>query len=150
MNIHADLVFGDPWGLEGYDKERGDSVVISRTKIGGKIIRQMIESAKVKLKHVNYQDILKGQRIEERIVRTCQAINIYKKLGYKVPAYLEDLKDIEGNKELERRIVNFLKMEERSFQENIAHIKRIIQIKRIKSKVKQVIKKILFVEKWRR
>lgn len=150
MNIHADIVFGDPWGLEGYDKEHGDSVVISRTTLGEEIIKKMIDTSKADLQNVNYQDILNGQKIEQRIAKSYQTANIYQKFCYRVPSYFKDLKSSKKNDNLEKQITDFLKMEENSIDENVIQIQKYIENKTKKSKIKQLIKKILFVEKWRK
>lgn len=150
MNIHADLVFGDPWGLEGYDKEHGDSIVISRTALGEKIIREMINNSKANLKNVNYQDILNGQAIEQRITKSYQIANLYQKLGYKVPSYFKNLQTLKNNDNLENQVTNFLNMEKNNIEKNVTSIRKYIKNKMKKLKLKQFIKKILFVDKWRR
>ena len=142
MNIHADLVFGDPWGIEKYDKIKGESIVISRNELGQKIIEDMIANSKAILREVNYQDILNGQKIDERIKRTFFTAKIYEKLGYELPLYFKQREEtnIEINKKLKKRIVNFLAMESNTVDRNLKEIKRYIKRKNQISKIKQIIK----------
>jgi len=85
MNIYADIVFGDPWGIEKYDKVNGDSVVITRNKKGQDILNELLEKKRVFLKKVKYKTILNGQEIERRREKVFQAYETYKQLGFYVP-----------------------------------------------------------------
>lgn len=149
MNIHADLVFGDPWGLDGYDKENGASIIASRTIVGEDILKQMILTEKASLKTIDYENILNGQNVKERISRSYEAISTYKKLGFCIPNYFKQQFSYNKNN-ISQQIINFLKMEENSVDENIKIIKKQIRTKNYKFKIKQFIKEILFVNKWRK
>ena len=67
LNIHSDLVFGDPWGMTDIDWQRGESLLLARTGKGRALIEEMISHRKVLLrKRDNYEDVITGQHIDEK------------------------------------------------------------------------------------
>ena len=66
LNIHADIVLGDPWGMSGYDRVHGDNVVVARTALGESLIEEMNSLKKISLKEVSFSDFTSGQKIELR------------------------------------------------------------------------------------
>jgi coenzyme F420 hydrogenase subunit beta len=145
MNIHADLVFGDPWGLDGYDKVSGDSVVISRNETGQKLINGLMASQRIRLQAIDYKVVLNGQEIEKRKEQVKQAYSVYEKNGFMVPGYFSKFGSIRNtdNYKTERNILSFLDMEKNSREQNVEFItKRIRSIKK-KEKFKLILKKVL-------
>lgn len=68
LNVHADIVLGDPWGLRGkYDEQHGDSVIIVRTGKAAKIVADMIANKLVKVNQVEMEEVAKGQHVELRL-----------------------------------------------------------------------------------
>lgn len=64
---HADIVLGDPWGMTDYDKNKGDSLVLTRTVIGQQLIEDAISVGCLQLhKQESYRDVLAGQAIQGR------------------------------------------------------------------------------------
>lgn len=66
INVHADLVFGDPWRMENVDEDRGESVIIARTTIGNALIQEMKVSSDLELVLRKNNEIIRGQLINER------------------------------------------------------------------------------------
>lgn len=66
LNIFADIVFGDPWGMTDVDWNKGESLVFTRTSIGEALIRDMIDSKVISMKTANINELLKGQHVNER------------------------------------------------------------------------------------
>lgn len=68
LNVNADIVFGDPWGLTGmYDEKHGDSVVITRTKTGDKLISSLIEESLIRAVPASIDEIARGQYVDRRV-----------------------------------------------------------------------------------
>lgn len=68
LNICADLVLGDPWGIENrYDKNAGDSVILVRTDKANCILQEMLSQQLVSLTPVPLNDVVRGQLIKERV-----------------------------------------------------------------------------------
>lgn len=67
LNIFADIVLGDPWGMKGCDMLHGDSVLIIRSKTGLQIYKDALEKNYI-IKQCDgyYEDLLNGQGIKNR------------------------------------------------------------------------------------
>jgi coenzyme F420 hydrogenase subunit beta len=91
MNIFADVVFGDAWGIDGVDLNKGESIAICRTDLGRNLFKGMIEKGMAVIKSIDYSEILKGQRIDKHILRTISFFKAYKKITDISPRYLEIL-----------------------------------------------------------
>ncbi len=66
LAVYADLVFGDPWGVLGIDSIKGESLVISRTDIGEKLVRDCVDDQYAELRVVSGKEVLRGQDIEQK------------------------------------------------------------------------------------
>ena len=68
LNVHADIVLGDPWGLEGrYDKNTGDSVIVVRTDKAASVLEKMESLKLIGLTPTPLDEVVKGQLIKERV-----------------------------------------------------------------------------------
>lgn len=128
MNVHADIVFGNPWGLVDVNRKHEDSVVITRTELGNNIINRMIKLSEVNLKNVNYKDILKGERVDNKIEKAFQSADAYKKLGFEVPSYFKSLSHT-NSIDIQKKITDFLAMEQNAIKSNIQNISNKIKQK---------------------
>lgn len=66
LNVHADLVLGDPWGMSDYDKKNGDSVILIRTELGNQLLSDMANSEFVNVIKGRTVEVIKGQHIDDR------------------------------------------------------------------------------------
>lgn len=66
LNTHADIVFGDPWGMTNVNWEKGENVILVRTPKGEELIYQMYNSGELKLEQKDIIEVIKGQHIAER------------------------------------------------------------------------------------
>ena len=84
MNINADILLGDPWGLEEYEIPEGMTVAISYTKKGDKIL-QLCEEDAIIASDIEADRVRKGQN-EAGIEKRLQEVNlIAKKNKYSLP-----------------------------------------------------------------
>ena len=144
MNIYADFVFGDPWGIEKYDTEHGESVVITRSKKADEIIQNIVKERRATLKPILYEKILKGQQIERRKEIVFHSLAVYKKHGKILPKYYRNKKLPENiNSDVERQILFFWNMEKKEKEENIRFIRRKLLLFNVKRRIKQFIKGVL-------
>ncbi|MDR2039819.1 MAG: Coenzyme F420 hydrogenase/dehydrogenase, beta subunit C-terminal domain [Bacteroidales bacterium] len=153
MNIHADIVFGDPWGIKGIDKEKGESLVITRTKKGQGLIDDVMLSERALLRKVSYQDATTGQGIEKRAQRTKGAIEAYETLGFLTPSYTGTLNFFISDKPAiynQKEICDYLSLEKKPREAIIRYLKKKVKKKKYKSRVKQIIKTVLLVKLWRK
>lgn len=89
LNIFSDITVGDPWKLGGVDKKMGESVVVSRTKKGHKILKSAIEKGIIKLREVPYCNVANGQKIELKKKDWYSYISEWKKMGNNAPDFAE-------------------------------------------------------------
>jgi coenzyme F420 hydrogenase subunit beta len=146
MNIFADIVFGDPWGIEGYDKIHGDSIVITRNEGGQQIMDAVIQRGRASLRKIDYQKILIGQDIEGRRKRTLEAYYTYSELGFATPPYFKKIVNngkIAANNAIKTRIVEFLALEKKTKEDILFAIKKRIKSIKRKDRAKRILKKIL-------
>lgn len=67
LNRQADIVLGDPWGLNGhYDENEGDSVIIVRNSKADALLKEMTSQGLIRFAGVSIEEIKKGQRVGER------------------------------------------------------------------------------------
>lgn len=85
LNVHADIVLGDPWGMSDIDWNSGESLIITRTQKGDELIRAMEEDNLFVLSERSIEEVLDGQHIERR----CQQL----------PAYAEVIRKIVPNED---------------------------------------------------
>jgi len=144
MNTYADLVFGDPWGVPGYDKIHGSSIVISRTTLGQDILTNMIKTNSVKLETVDYEQVLQGQKVSEKIRKVSSYALVYKNLGLTLPTYLSPfLTEKKIHPADQKRIIDFLRMETNSGEININIVVKIMARKLFQRKWQRFVKKIV-------
>ncbi len=98
LNVYSDIAIGDPWGLDDIDRIGGESVFVSRTNGGQKIIQQIFDEKKVIARAVNYDDIVKGQSVEKRRKEWYDHIATWKSMDGRIPNFLKEImKSKEGH-----------------------------------------------------
>ena len=60
--LSCDIVAGDPWGIEGIDRQKGESIAIVRSERGQLFFKQFLESQCASCREIPYHDILTGQK----------------------------------------------------------------------------------------
>lgn len=66
MNVNADLVCGDPWGLEGRYGPEGCTAVLARTEQGLRLLVQAQLAGLIHLDQLTPQEIFQGQTVDTR------------------------------------------------------------------------------------
>jgi coenzyme F420 hydrogenase subunit beta len=64
MNILADIIAADPWGF-CRDKV-GSTILAARTALGFQVIKDVAQQKDISLEPVTWQNILRGQHVEEK------------------------------------------------------------------------------------
>lgn len=132
LNTQADIVFGDPWGMNSVDWTNGMSLVIIRTQGGVDVINEMISERTAVLINVPLEEVISGQQIEKRMNEVSSAMASYKSQKWLLPSYAEALAPSKENPTLRHLIDEFVKDEGLS--------KKKIVRKRINALQKRVIK----------
>ena len=89
LNISADVVVGDPHGLEGIDRKRGESLIIIRTLQGSDLISETTATGTISLRKVEKDAVLEGQKISKKRLDWANYVHAWSKLGRNVPSFCE-------------------------------------------------------------
>lgn len=66
MNVNADLVCGDPWGLEGRYGPEGCTAVLVRTEKGKALLQTALAAGVIQLEALSPEDLFLGQTVDTR------------------------------------------------------------------------------------
>ena len=97
LNVHADIVLGDPWGMSGVDWDRGMSVVIVRNKIGREILSSMQKNGDIDIKLASLDELFAGQYISQRKENVKSYSQAYLHNQWMLPSYYSFSKHITKN-----------------------------------------------------
>ncbi len=86
MNIFSDLTVGDPHQINNIDREMGESLIITRTKIGQKLLTNYTSVRKIK------DDYTIGQLIDPKKKDWLAYLNLFKERGFILPNYIKIIK----------------------------------------------------------
>lgn len=121
LNINADIVVGDPWGMKDIDKNHGESVVIIRTNVGKTIYNRALAGGYIcKDREGNYNEVLSGQGIKERrksaqLYRRAMSEIFSSEVEFEILKYSEFFSDIELNS-ASKSIQEFLELDTASIE----------------------------------
>lgn len=135
LNTGADIVFGDPWGMNNVDWEGGMSVVLTRSKEGSGIISEMISHQIIELKDAPLEEVLTGQYIEKRKKDVSSSLAYYQKKEWLVPSYAVLLKPSTENPRLFSLINTFIEDSSKTKEEIIKQNTIYLRNRTIKSKI---------------
>ncbi len=91
MNIYSDVVLGDPHGIDGVDRENGESLVLTRTSLGEEIINGAITNGDITLRDASLEQAVAGQGIELKRKKFNANIKAWEELGNTSPSYPEEV-----------------------------------------------------------
>lgn len=146
LAVHADIVCGDPWGMENVDWENGSSLLITRTELGDSVIRDMHQKRHIDLNFANKYALEKGQQIQSRkfsISRYVMALESLKKhdtldLGYW--RMLKQSVSIHGvEKNSIKCIKSFINLEKMTREQIVKQVKFSIMIQELKRLLKIIV-----------
>lgn len=87
FNIFADLVFGDPHGIDGIDKQNGESLIIVRSPTGENILKEVIKHNFVKMRNIKTEEVLNGQKIEKKRIEWHKFMTAWENKKLPLPDY---------------------------------------------------------------
>lgn len=87
LNLGADIVVGDPWGMSNIDWSHGASVVIIRTSLGENIIKEVTANHAVELQNASLEELLDGQDIKGKSKHLMVYYSAYLQKGWLLPSY---------------------------------------------------------------
>lgn len=88
MNTFADIVCGDPWGMSNIDWDKGESLVITRTKVGTQILDEMEKDDLIVLRPGNYEEVKNGQYLDRKVLQLSYYSRAAESIPHKILSYL--------------------------------------------------------------
>ncbi|MEA2018496.1 MAG: Coenzyme F420 hydrogenase/dehydrogenase, beta subunit C-terminal domain [Campylobacterota bacterium] len=87
MNVYADIVVGDPHGINDMDRINGESLVIVRNLKAKEILEQSQRSRDITIKPTSTEIAIKGQSIEAKRKKWNANYTAWKEMGHDLPSY---------------------------------------------------------------
>ena len=151
LNIFADIACGDPWGMQCVDWQHGDSVVITRTRIGNELMDDLIADDLITLNEVEKDELIKEKKIQERTNNISDGIKIFQECNWVLPNFIpiisteikSPVHDKQSSKLLRKSIKRYIKYEKLPKDRIISKIYRQIRMKAMIHSYKSSIRKIL-------
>lgn len=110
FNIFADIVFGDPHGIDETDKNNGESLIIVRSSVGEDILKKVIKHNFVKMRNIKAEDALNGQKIEKKRSEWHMFMSAWENKRLQLPDY--NFTRTTNNKRQEKLIDMSLKLDQ--------------------------------------
>lgn len=111
MNVHSDIVAGDPWGIDNDDNKKGNTVIIARTKKGQRLIDNAAKQGYIKVSDLPVDDVMKGQTVDTRLKTLFfTAVALSKQKGRLLPI---DENGFKGIKHVQPTITELRRISER-------------------------------------
>lgn len=93
MNIYADIVVGDPHGVNGVDSLNGESLVLVRTDKAKEMLNRVIDSDEIVLRPISVDEAIKGQTIDAKRKKWNAHYKAWEEMGYDMPDYPESVNE---------------------------------------------------------
>ncbi|MFC1663748.1 Coenzyme F420 hydrogenase/dehydrogenase, beta subunit C-terminal domain [Patescibacteria group bacterium] len=99
----SDISLGDPWALQGSLEGKSESLILTRSKIGEKIIREMASNNFIEIKEVGEDVLINSQKsITSKKKKVFDSLKLVRKIGKFIPFYKKE--DLEKN----WKLINFV------------------------------------------
>ncbi|MEE9905278.1 MAG: Coenzyme F420 hydrogenase/dehydrogenase, beta subunit C-terminal domain [Chlorobium sp.] len=89
LNVKADIVCGDPHGVEGVDRINGETLVLVRNERGKHVIEDVAGVGKIDLRSVSVATAVNGQCIDQRVRDWKAYLQAWKGLEMPLPEGVE-------------------------------------------------------------
>lgn len=130
MNLYADIVYGDAWGVSGEDTKNGSNVIICRTEKGQKLISEMVSKGRILARLCPIEEIAKGQGITKKKKTVEKMLCIYQEKGLLTPGWAKNdvfSKDVQYMDSLRKTVDEYLINSNRDSSLVVKKITRIIK-----------------------
>lgn len=148
MNLYADIVFGDAWGVSGEDTKKGGNVILCRTEKGKRLIDEMVQKGRLVVRPCPIEEISKGQGMPKKKKAVDKMMYIYHQKSFQLPgwsknnAFEENKKNVDGlQKEVDDYLSRCKKSSKVVIKEISGKIKRQLLVKNFKKFFRKLIKK---------
>lgn len=148
MNLNADIVYGDAWGVSGVDAKNGGNVIICRTENGKNLIDEMAQKGRLVVRPCPIEEISKGQGMPKKKKMVDKMIYIYHQKSYQLPGWSKNNafeKNRNNDNALQKEVDDYLSRSKKPsivvVKEVAGKIKRQLFVKNFKKNFRKLIKK---------
>lgn len=89
MNLYADIVFGDAWGVSGEDTKKGGNVIVCRTEKGKELIDEMMLKERLFGRPCPIEEVAKGQGMSKKKKTVDKMAAIYSQYNWQLPGWIK-------------------------------------------------------------
>jgi coenzyme F420 hydrogenase subunit beta len=87
LNVYADVVMGDPHGIQGVDRKHGATLVLTRTQKGHDEILAAEAAGYIKTRPADLPDVINGQGIARKRLDWSNYMHAWFRMGKPIPEY---------------------------------------------------------------
>ena len=141
LNSFADIVLGDPWGMDGIDWDKGESVIATRTDIGKNLLDTALSAGRIVLRESTVADLVKGQHIDARRVSVSAYSKALQVIPDKIDSYLYNQSDVDCGEALveQKEILDFMRRDTLDLESIITESRRLVDRAIIHSRINSLL-----------
>lgn len=141
LNCFADIVLGDPWGMDGIDWDKGESVIATRTDIGKNMLDAAVMAGRIVLRESSIAELVKGQHIDARRVSVSAYSKALQVIPDKIDSYLYSQSDVDCGEALveKKEILDFMRRDSLDSESVIAESRRLVDRAIIHSRINSLL-----------
>lgn len=146
LNLYADIVYGDSWGISGDDAKIGGNVLMCRTSKGKELIDKMFEKGRIVGRSCSIKEIAKGQGMNNKKKMVDSILSFYRQKSYMTPGWAKEeifKADAEVSNSTQKVVEDYLKRKKKASSQIVNEVTGKIKRKLFFLKIKQIIKSII-------
>lgn len=146
MNLFADVVFGDAWGVSGEDVKQGGNIILCRTEKGRDLIKELFYKKRLSGRHCSMEEVVSGQGIPKKKRMVESALAFYTNRNYRVPGWATGEVFNENSPipiTIEKEMEDYLLREKEPAEKTIEDVSRFVNKELIKKRIKTFVMKLV-------
>lgn len=146
MNLYADIVYGDAWGVSGEDTKKGGNVIVCRTDKGKALIDEMISKGRLIGRPCPIEEVSKGQGMSKKKKTVDKMAYIYSQKTWMLPGWIKGdvFKASEKNAEtLKKDVDNYMARSKRRPEKVVREIVKKINRQLMVMDIKKFLRKLI-------
>lgn len=146
LNLYADIVYGDAWGVSGDDTKEGGNVIICRSEKGALLISEMAAANRLKCRPCPIEEIEKGQGMKKKQKTVKSMIALYREKSYQLPEWASS--EVFGgasyiSKDLRADVGSYWKRSKKPSDKIVREVTREIERQQLIARIKKLIKRTI-------
>ena len=146
MNLYADIVYGDAWGVSGEDTKKGGNVIVCRTDKGKVLIDEMMTKGRLVGRPCPIEEVSNGQGMTKKKKTVDKMSYIYGQKSWQLPGWIKGdvFKASEKNADaLKRDVDNYIARSKRRPEKVVREVAKKINRQLVVVGFKKLLRKII-------